>query len=158
MQTLDAILDFPNHLPERQTRPGENDNSLDLETAKRKLRPLNLLLNEPKTASLNLEHLLNLTLSEYERCLHPMSQFNAVILKHDPKYCWVNGHDPYIQSSATLAMLHSHITNIKEDDYKKDPHIGRIARQASPGKNDLTDTLNVYEGVLVMLIRNIDIF
>lgn len=81
------------------TRPGKDDASLELETAKRKLTPLNLLLNEPETASLSLEQLLarcDLTLSEYERCLHLMNQSNAVIMKRDPKDCWVNGYNPYL--------------------------------------------------------------
>uniref|UniRef100_A0A8C9X151 ATP-dependent DNA helicase n=1 Tax=Sander lucioperca TaxID=283035 RepID=A0A8C9X151_SANLU len=45
-------------------------------------------------------------------------------------------------------------------DYKKDPQTGRMARQAKPFKgnrNELPDTLNVAEGVRVMLTRNIDV-
>ncbi|KAK0139103.1 ATP-dependent DNA helicase PIF1 [Merluccius polli] len=81
------------------TRPGDTDDSLALEKAKSKLRPLNLLLNEPQTASLTLEQLLaqcNLTLCEYEQCLHMMTKSSTVVMKRDPKDCWVNGYNPYL--------------------------------------------------------------
>lgn len=58
----------------------ESDDSLKLKVAKEKLRPLNLLLNNPETASMSFDQLLaqcNLTLSEYERCLHMMNQSNT---------------------------------------------------------------------------------
>lgn len=79
--------------------PGDDVDSKVLEAAKEKLRPLNQLLNEPETASLSLEELLarcDLTLGEYEEYLHMMSASSAVILKRDPKDCWVNGHNPYL--------------------------------------------------------------
>lgn len=63
-------------------------------------------------------------------------------------------------NAAILALLHSHITIIDADDYKKDPHSGQMARQAAPckgGKNDLPDTVHVTEGARVMLTRNIDV-
>ena len=81
------------------TRPGENDDPVEVENAKEKLRPLNLLLNEPESASLTLDQLLaqcDLTYSEYERCLHLMTQSNTVILKRDPKDSWVNPFNPYL--------------------------------------------------------------
>ena len=55
------------------TRPGVTDDSLALEKAKSKLRPLNLLLNEHQTASLTLEQLLaqcNLTLMHDDQIQH----------------------------------------------------------------------------------------
>lgn len=46
-------------------------------------------------------------------------------------------------NSATLALLHSDGTSIDADDYKKDPHSGKMTRKGTPfigGKNDLGDT------------------
>ncbi|TKS65455.1 ATP-dependent DNA helicase PIF1 [Collichthys lucidus] len=82
------------------TRPmDDDDSSLSLEMAKTKLTPLNVLLNEPETASLSLDQLLarcNLTHGEYEQYLNVINQSNAVIMKRDPKDCWVNGYNPYL--------------------------------------------------------------
>lgn len=79
------------------TRPG--DDTVSLQLAKNKLRPLNALLAEPETASLSFEQLLEkceLTVTEYEQCLHHMTQASTVILKRDPKDCWVNGYNPHL--------------------------------------------------------------
>ena len=84
------------------TRPGDKDDPEKLAEAKQKLRPLNLLLNEPETASLSLDQLLarcDLTLNEYEKCLHMMKQSNAVILRRDPKDCWVNPYNATLLSA-----------------------------------------------------------
>ncbi|KAL3987658.1 hypothetical protein ACER0C_014773 [Sarotherodon galilaeus] len=80
------------------TRPSEDD-ELEVETAKNKLRPLNQLLNEPETASMSLEQLLarcKLTHAEYERYLNKMNTRSTIILKRDPKDSWINGYNPYL--------------------------------------------------------------
>ncbi|KAI4806456.1 hypothetical protein KUCAC02_017281 [Chaenocephalus aceratus] len=81
------------------TRPGENVDPQQVARAKEKLKPLNLLLKEPETASLSLLQLLakcNLTLSEYQQCLNTINKSSAIILKRDPKDCWVNGYNPHL--------------------------------------------------------------
>ncbi|KAL3987651.1 hypothetical protein ACER0C_014766 [Sarotherodon galilaeus] len=80
------------------TRPSEDD-ELEVETAKNKLRPLNQLLNEPETASMSLEQLLarcKLTHAEYERYLNKMNTRSTIILKRDPKDSWINGYNPHL--------------------------------------------------------------
>ncbi|XP_019217525.1 uncharacterized protein LOC109202971 [Oreochromis niloticus] len=80
------------------TRPSEDD-ELEVETAKNKLRPLNQLLNEPETASMSLRQLLarcKLTHAEYERYLNKMNTRSTIILKRDPKDSWINGYNPHL--------------------------------------------------------------
>ncbi|CAI5670370.1 unnamed protein product [Oreochromis niloticus] len=80
------------------TRPSEDD-ELEVETAKNKLRPLNQLLNEPETASMSLEQLLarcKLTHAEYERYLNKMNTRSTIILKRDPKDSWINSYNPHL--------------------------------------------------------------
>ncbi|KAL3987884.1 ATP-dependent DNA helicase PIF1 [Sarotherodon galilaeus] len=80
------------------TRPSEDD-ELEVETAKNKLRPLNQLLNEPETASMSLEQLLarcKLTHAEYERYLNKRNTRSTIILKRDPKDSWINGYNPHL--------------------------------------------------------------
>uniref|UniRef100_A0A0F8ACH5 ATP-dependent DNA helicase n=1 Tax=Larimichthys crocea TaxID=215358 RepID=A0A0F8ACH5_LARCR len=97
------------------TRPmDDDDSSLSLETAKTKLTPLNVLLNEPETASLSLDQLLarcNLTHGEYEQYLNVINQSNAVIMKHDPKDCWVNGYNPYLLEAWNTNIYVQYILN-----------------------------------------------
>ncbi|XP_034567817.1 uncharacterized protein LOC117832690 isoform X2 [Notolabrus celidotus] len=81
------------------TRPVDDVDSERLKAAKEKLAPLNQLLNKPETASLSFEQLLSrcdLTPSEFEHHLHMMSQSCSIILKRDPKDCWVNPYNPHL--------------------------------------------------------------
>ena len=57
------------------------------------------LLNDPENANLSLERLLalcELSVDEYTQCLCLTTTSSAVILKRDPKDCWVNGYNPYL--------------------------------------------------------------
>ncbi|XP_047245588.1 uncharacterized protein LOC124882907 isoform X2 [Girardinichthys multiradiatus] len=75
------------------------DETADTEAAKDKLRPLMNLLNEPETASFTIEQILsrcNLTMFEYERCLQAINKKTVVILKRDPKDCWINNYNPHL--------------------------------------------------------------
>ncbi|XP_034543283.1 uncharacterized protein LOC117815588 [Notolabrus celidotus] len=81
------------------TRPVDDVDSERLKAAKEKLAPLNQLLNKPETVSLSFEQLLSrcdLTPSEFEQHLHLMSQSCSIILKRDPKDCWVNPYNPHL--------------------------------------------------------------
>ncbi|XP_062414952.1 uncharacterized protein LOC134107225 [Pungitius pungitius] len=96
------------------SRPGEGVAPLQLQIAKSKLQPLNLLLNEPETASLSLQQLLakcNLTLQEYEGCLNVINKSSAVILKREPKDCWVNGYNPHLLKAWDANIDVSYILN-----------------------------------------------
>ena len=96
------------------TRPDETVDPLQVQTAKAKLQPLNLLLNEPETASLSLQQLLakcNLTLHEYEQCLNMINKSSAVILKREPKDCWVNGYNPHLLEAWNANIDVSYILN-----------------------------------------------
>ena len=96
------------------TRPGECIDPVEVEKAKQKLQPLNLLLNEPDTASLSLQQLLtqcNLTYSEYEQCLNMVNKSSAVILKRDPKDCWVNGYNAHLLEAWNANIDVSYILN-----------------------------------------------
>nr|XP_040030752.1 uncharacterized protein LOC120818062 isoform X1 [Gasterosteus aculeatus aculeatus] len=103
--------------PSRKTmisRPGEGVAPLQLQIAKSKLQPLNLLLNEPETASLGLQQLLskcNLTLQEYEGCLNIINKSSAVILKREPKDCWVNGYNAHLLEAWDANIDVSYILN-----------------------------------------------
>uniref|UniRef100_A0A3B3CJC3 ATP-dependent DNA helicase n=1 Tax=Oryzias melastigma TaxID=30732 RepID=A0A3B3CJC3_ORYME len=97
------------------TRPDENsEDSLEVEKAKAKLRPLSALLKEPESETLTFAQLLatcNLTLTEYKRCLHLMKTSSTVILKRDPKDCWVNAYNPHILQAFDSNMDISFILN-----------------------------------------------
>uniref|UniRef100_A0A669BDJ4 ATP-dependent DNA helicase n=1 Tax=Oreochromis niloticus TaxID=8128 RepID=A0A669BDJ4_ORENI len=75
------------------------DEDSDTEAAKAKLRPLLNLLKEPEAASLTIEQILsrcNLTMNEYEQCLQDINKKTALILKRDPKDCWINNYNPHL--------------------------------------------------------------
>ncbi len=80
-------------------RHGENDDPEKELAAMTKLTTLNGLLNEPAIASLSLEQILarcELTVDQYKQCFHMTAKSSAVILKRDPKDCWVNGYNVYL--------------------------------------------------------------
>ncbi|CAJ1076475.1 uncharacterized protein LOC117832690 isoform X1 [Xyrichtys novacula] len=89
--------------PSRQTmitRPvGDDEESERLKRAKEKLAPLNQLLNETQTESMSFQQLLSvcdLTADEYEKHMNVMSQSSNIILKREPKDCWVNTYNPHL--------------------------------------------------------------
>ncbi|XP_038135176.1 uncharacterized protein LOC119779572 [Cyprinodon tularosa] len=93
---------------------GEEEEEDDTESAKNKLRPLMQLLNEPEVASMSLEQILSrceLTLAEYESCLHRMSKKTAIYLKRDPKDCWINGYNPHLLKAWDANIDVSYILN-----------------------------------------------
>ncbi|KAF1374343.1 hypothetical protein PFLUV_G00249070 [Perca fluviatilis] len=99
-------------------------------------------------------------LSEPDRALLSQAVTEPELCPTDVLHIFATNKQVDSHNSAMLALLHSHITEIDADDYKKDPQTGRMARQAKPFKgnrNELPDTLNVAEGVRVMLTRNIDV-
>uniref|UniRef100_A0A8C9XC72 ATP-dependent DNA helicase n=1 Tax=Sander lucioperca TaxID=283035 RepID=A0A8C9XC72_SANLU len=99
-------------------------------------------------------------LSEADRALLSQAVTEPELCPTDVLHIFATNKQVDSHNSAMLALLHSHITKIDADDYKKDPQTGRMARQAKPFKgnrNELPDTLNVAEGVRVMLTRNIDV-
>uniref|UniRef100_A0A8D0D7L8 ATP-dependent DNA helicase n=1 Tax=Sander lucioperca TaxID=283035 RepID=A0A8D0D7L8_SANLU len=99
-------------------------------------------------------------LSEADRALLSQAVTEPELCPTDVLHIFATNKQVDAHNSAMLALLHSHITKIDADDYKKDPQTGRMARQAKPFKgnrNELPDTLNVAEGVRVMLTRNIDV-
>ena len=94
------------------SRRNEDDDKM--KEAKQKLRQLNLLLNEPFSASLSFQQLLtqcNLTFDEYKLCLSTMNKSDAVILKRDPKDCWVNGYNPHLLEAWNANIDVSYILN-----------------------------------------------
>ncbi|XP_024117601.2 uncharacterized protein LOC112139131 [Oryzias melastigma] len=97
------------------TRPDEDSaDSVEVERAKAKLRPLSALLKEPESESLTFEQLLiecNLTVTEYKKCLHLMKTSSTVILKRDPKDCWVNAYNPHLLQAFDSNMDISFILN-----------------------------------------------
>ncbi|XP_038132696.1 uncharacterized protein LOC119777756 isoform X2 [Cyprinodon tularosa] len=71
----------------------------DVDAAKNKLRPLMNLLHQPEAASLTVQQILsrcNLTMSEYQECLQAINKKTVVILKRDPKDCWINNYNPHL--------------------------------------------------------------
>ncbi|CAI5685860.1 unnamed protein product, partial [Oreochromis niloticus] len=83
--------------PATRTMIVRQDEDSDTEAAKAKLRPLMNLLKEPEAASLTIEQILsrcNLTMNEYEQCLQDINKKTALILKRDPKDCWINNYNP----------------------------------------------------------------
>ncbi|KAI3356757.1 hypothetical protein L3Q82_003436 [Scortum barcoo] len=80
-------------------RPGGSDDPEQDIAAMKKLTTLNRLLNQPEIVSLSLEQILaycELTVDEYKQCLSMTAKSSEVILKRDPKDCWVNGYNPYL--------------------------------------------------------------
>ncbi|XP_049586415.1 uncharacterized protein [Syngnathus scovelli] len=64
-----------------------------------KLVPVLSLLNEPETSSLTLPQLLakcKLTTDEYMNCLHMTASSSSVVLKREPKDCWVNNYNRHL--------------------------------------------------------------
>ncbi|XP_061127516.1 ATP-dependent DNA helicase PIF1-like isoform X3 [Syngnathus typhle] len=64
-----------------------------------KLVPVLNLLNEPETASLTLPQLLakcKLTGDEYMNCLRMTASSSSVVLKREPKDCWVNNYNRHL--------------------------------------------------------------
>uniref|UniRef100_A0A669ED35 ATP-dependent DNA helicase n=2 Tax=Oreochromis niloticus TaxID=8128 RepID=A0A669ED35_ORENI len=85
--------------PAKRTMIVRQDEDSDTEAAKAKLRPLLNLLKEPEAASLTIEQILsrcNLTMNEYEQCLQNINKKTALILKRDPKDCWINNYNPHL--------------------------------------------------------------
>uniref|UniRef100_A0A669C7Z1 ATP-dependent DNA helicase n=1 Tax=Oreochromis niloticus TaxID=8128 RepID=A0A669C7Z1_ORENI len=85
--------------PSTRTMIVRQDEDSDTEAAKAKLRPLMNLLKEPEAASLTIEQILsrcNLTMNEYEQCLQDINKKTALILKRDPKDCWINNYNPHL--------------------------------------------------------------
>ncbi|XP_029948792.1 uncharacterized protein LOC115389532 isoform X1 [Salarias fasciatus] len=83
-------------------------------TAKTKLRPLNRLLNEPEAASMSLDQLLaqcDLTVAEYEFYLNELNKSSAVLLKRDPKDCWINAYNPHLLTAWDANIDVSYILN-----------------------------------------------
>uniref|UniRef100_A0A669CTC8 ATP-dependent DNA helicase n=1 Tax=Oreochromis niloticus TaxID=8128 RepID=A0A669CTC8_ORENI len=83
--------------PATRTMIVRQDEDSDTEAAKAKLRPLMNLLKESEAASLTIEQILlrcNLTMNEYEQCLQDINKKTALILKRDPKDCWINNYNP----------------------------------------------------------------
>ena len=80
------------------TRPPENADTL-LKAAKIKLSPVIELLSACQTLSLDTAQLLancNLSYEEYVQSLQALTNSSVVILKLDPKDCWVNSYNPYL--------------------------------------------------------------
>ncbi|XP_077385098.1 uncharacterized protein LOC144023466 [Festucalex cinctus] len=72
------------------------------------------LLNEPETASLTLPQLLakcELTSDEYMECLHMTAAKSSVVLKRDPKDCWVNNYNPHLLLAWNANMDIQYILN-----------------------------------------------
>ncbi|XP_068507192.1 uncharacterized protein [Syngnathus scovelli] len=64
-----------------------------------KLVRVQRLLNEPETSSLTLPQLLakcKLTDAEYMECLYMTASKSSVVLKRDPKDCWVNNYNRHL--------------------------------------------------------------
>ncbi|KAM9771028.1 uncharacterized protein ACBT44_004625 isoform 2-T2 [Syngnathus typhle] len=64
-----------------------------------KLVRVQRLLNEPETSSLTLPQLLakcELTDAEYVECLYTTASKSSVVLKRDPKDCWVNNYNRHL--------------------------------------------------------------
>ncbi|KAM9770976.1 uncharacterized protein ACBT44_004651 isoform 4-T5 [Syngnathus typhle] len=64
-----------------------------------KLVRVQRLLNEPETSSLTLPQLLakcELTDAEYVECLYMTASKSSVVLKRDPKDCWVNNYNRHL--------------------------------------------------------------
>ncbi|XP_037103982.1 uncharacterized protein LOC119120863 [Syngnathus acus] len=64
-----------------------------------KLVRVQRLLNEPETSSLTLPQLLakcELTDAEYMECLYMTASKSSVVLKRDPKDCWVNNYNRHL--------------------------------------------------------------
>ncbi|XP_068449333.1 uncharacterized protein [Clinocottus analis] len=99
-------------------------------------------------------------LSEADRALLSQTITDPALCPADVLHIFATNKQVDSHNSATLALLHFHVTKIDADDYKKDPRTGRMARQDKPYKgnrNELPDTLNVADGARVMLTRNIDV-
>ncbi|KAM9811547.1 uncharacterized protein ACBT44_011070 isoform 1-T3 [Syngnathus typhle] len=77
-------------------REQRNDDRL---ASNAKLVPVLNLLNEPETASLTLPQLLakcKLTGDEYMNCLRMTASSSSVVLKREPKDCWVNNYNRHL--------------------------------------------------------------
>ena len=97
------------------TTPLPPEDSEKLNTAKRKLKPVFELLNDPKTESLDLPQLLercNLSRDELSEYLDAMSSSNTVILKRDPKDCMVNPYNPDVLDAWDANMDIQYILNV----------------------------------------------
>ncbi|KAM9812015.1 uncharacterized protein ACBT44_011392 isoform 3-T12 [Syngnathus typhle] len=67
--------------------------------ANAKLVPVLNLLNEPETSSLTLPQLLakcELTGDDFVNCLHLTASSSSVVLKREPKDCWVNYYNRHL--------------------------------------------------------------
>lgn len=67
--------------------------------AKEKLQTLRSLISDPNASFNNLSELLekcNLTHEEYMTCVTDLTSTNVVMMKCDPKDCWVNGYNAYL--------------------------------------------------------------
>ncbi|KAM9821492.1 uncharacterized protein ACBT44_007065 [Syngnathus typhle] len=77
-------------------RDQRNDDRL---ASNAKLVPVLNLLNEPETSSLTLPQLLakcKLTGDEYMNCLRMTASSSSVVLKREPKDCWVNNYNRHL--------------------------------------------------------------
>ncbi|XP_062338207.1 uncharacterized protein LOC134036985 [Osmerus eperlanus] len=99
-------------------------------------------------------------LSQADRALLSQTITEPSLCPPDVLHIFATNKQVDSHNSVTLSLLHSNITKIDADDYKKDPQTGRMARQDKPYKgnrNELPDTLGVAEGARIMLTRNIDV-
>ncbi|CAJ1080787.1 uncharacterized protein LOC117832690 isoform X2 [Xyrichtys novacula] len=99
-------------------------------------------------------------LSEADRALLSQRVTEPQLCPSDVLHIFATNKQVAAHNSATLSLLHSDITTIDADDFKKDPHTGHMKRQGAPchgSRNDLPDTLDVAVGARVMLTRNIDV-
>lgn len=99
-------------------------------------------------------------LSEADRALLSQAITDPALCPTDVLHIFATNKQVAAHNSATLTELHSHITQIDADDYRKDLHNGKMSRQAQPFKGctkELPDTLQLAEGARVMLTRNIDV-
>lgn len=99
-------------------------------------------------------------LCEADRSLLSQTVTELDLCPKDVLHIFATNRQVASHNSTTLTLLHSNVTTIDADDYKKEPQTGQMRRQETPikgRKNDLPDKLEIAEGARVMLTRNIDV-
>lgn len=103
------------------------------------------------------------------RCMSLSNDDKALLAQAftDPTHCpndvlhiFATNKEVHKHNAATVSVLHSNVTNIDADDYRKDPKTGVMLRQHQPfkgHKDNLIDTLQAAEGARIMITRNIDV-
>ena len=99
-------------------------------------------------------------LSESDRALLSQAITEPAQRPADALHIFATNKQVGAHNTEKLTKNYSNVTKIDADDYKKDPRNGKMTRQEQPfkgGTNELPDTLQVAEGVRVMLTRNLDV-